>query len=237
MRRILEVDDMGNDEVLEAYSNLKSLNLVDNYFLQRALDLCSGGRVLDIGCGTGKMLEMINKKYEKYGIDIDQKLIQIAKQRDKSSNYKIADSNDLPFENDYFDLVMCHSLLHHLEDPTKTISEIERVVNSDGAIFIRDLCRPKTEEDLQRFYLGYLASDYNESNKRLFENSLRSSFEYEQWTSFFPKNISTSQIFFYNVAERPARNASLNPTKRKLGELDFVLKRLIFPIAPNFGEK
>ena len=252
MKRILEMDDMGDVDIMLAYDNLKTLDLVNDYFLNRALELCSFGKILDIGCGTGKMLRQIREDedqiqgYELYGLDIDERLIEYAKKQDPQTMYEVGDSNNLPYESESFDLVMCHSLLHHLEDPRKTINEILRVVKPDGGIFIRDLIRPASEDILQRLFLGYLAGHYDEQNKRLFENSLRSSFTYDEWKRFFPEYMDVSRIFFYNVAESFGINnkgftpGSTNPktmlNERKLRELEFVVNRLIEPIVHQTQE-
>ena len=200
MKRVLETDNMDEKEIVIAYDNLKTLDLVNDYFLNRALELCPAGKILDVGCGTGKMLRNIQGDYEKFGLDISERLIEQARQKDSNSRYDVGDSNNLPYDSGSFDLVMCHSVLHHLDDPRETIDEIVRVAKPEGAIFIRDLIRPASEEVLQRLFLGYLAGHYDEQNKRLFENSLRSSFTHDEWKKFFPEGFSISQIFFYNVA-------------------------------------
>jgi hypothetical protein len=85
--------------------------------------------------------------------------------------------------------------------PIKIIDEIVTVAKPEGAILVKDLIRPASEEVLQRLFLGYLAGHYDEQNKRLFENSLRSSFTQDEWKNYFPGEISVSQVFFYDVAE------------------------------------
>jgi len=229
MKRVLETDNMGEAGIMRAYDNLKTLNLVNDYFLRRALELCPSGRILDVGCGTGKMLRQIQGNYEKYGVDIDGRLIEHARQHDDTSKYNVGDSNNLSYDPGFFDLVMCHSVLHHLTNPRQIIGEMLRVVKPNGAVFVRDLIRPASEEVLQRLFLGYLAGGYDEQNKRLFENSLRSSFTHDEWKGFFPEGIDVSQVFFYNVAERPAKGVRPDTTERKISELEFILKRLIEP--------
>ncbi len=232
MRRVLETEDMGENEIMLAYDNLKTLDLVNSYFLSRALELCPQGRILDVGCGTGKMLRNAKGNYEKYGIDISESLIKKARQEDPYSMYDVGDSCKLPYDSGSFDLVMCHSVLHHLEDPKKAIDEIARVSKPGGSIFVRDLARPASEEILQNLFLGYLASHYDEQNKRLFENSLRSSFSHCEWKSYFPEGISVSQVFFYNIAEK---GGNVDLRERKLKELEFVLSRWIEPIKCLYG--
>jgi len=227
MKRVLEIDDMGEEEVMLAYDNLKTLDLVNDYFWNRALELCPAGKILDVGCGAGRMLRNVRGDYEKFGLDISERLIEQAKQKDSNSKYEVGDSNSLPYDSGSFDLVMCHSVLHHLDDPSKAIDEIVRVAKPEGAIFVRDLIRPASEEVLQRLFLGYLAGHYDEQNKRLFENSLRSSFTHDEWKNYFSDEVSVSQVFFYNLAERGDK---VDLQERKFKEVDFVLSRLTEPI-------
>jgi ubiquinone/menaquinone biosynthesis C-methylase UbiE len=231
MKRVLETDDMREEEIMLAYDNLRTLDLVNDYFLNRALELCPTGKILDVGCGTGKMLRSVQGNYEKHGLDISEKLIEQAREQDSNSRYDVANSNNLPYDSGSFDLVMCHSVLHHLENPNKTIEEIVRVTKPEGAIFVRDLLRPASEEVLQRLFLDYLAGHYDEQNKRLFENSLRSSFTHDEWKGYFPEGIDVSNVFFYNMAERFASGDKVDLQERKSREVDFVLSRLTEPIT------
>ncbi|MFC1723490.1 class I SAM-dependent methyltransferase [Nanoarchaeota archaeon] len=225
MKRVLE-DDSTEDDKWKVYNNLSTLNLVNDYFLKRALELCPKGRVLDVGCGTGRMLNSITGDYDKHGLDIDERVIRYARERDRSTNYQIGDSNDLPYETASFDLVICHSLLHHLPNTGKTIDEMLRVARPEGATFIRDLSRPSNEEVLERFYLGFLAFHYDETNKNLFRKSLKSSFSFEEWKHIFDRKLQTERLFFYNIAERPAKHIQLDIEKRRLEAVEFTLKRL-----------
>lgn len=228
MKRIIEFRDMGELENLSAYDNLKTLDLVNDYFLKKALSRCTNGKVLDVGCGTGKMLRQIIGDYELHGIDVNERILEYAKSQGGKIEYKAGDSSDLPYENGQFDLVMCHSVLHHIENPGKTISEIIRVAKPHGSIFIRDLCRPDSEEILQKYFLGFLASHYDDVNKRLFEDSLKSSFTFPEWESLLPNNMKTRKILFYNIAERHSMEETL---ESKLEELEFIVKRLSEPIG------
>lgn len=233
MKRALETGNMDDEKTMLAYDNLKTLKLVDAYFLKRALELCPAGKVLDVGCGTGRMLRQIKGDYALYGVDISKKLVEYAKKKGGRIRYRVASSDSLPYETGYFDLVMCHSLFHHLKDPSKTINELLRVVKPDGAVFIRDLIRPANEDVLKKLFLGYLAAHYDELNKKLFEESLRGSFSTKEWQKMFPKRMTASQVFFYNVAERCAKAVKLDKHERKVRELEFALKRLIEPIVKH----
>lgn len=78
MKRVLEKEDMGTEEIMRAYVSLKTLDLVNNYFLEKAMEICPGGKVLDVGCGTGKMLQNMPSRFERHGVDINEKMISQA---------------------------------------------------------------------------------------------------------------------------------------------------------------
>ncbi|MFH0836383.1 MAG: methyltransferase domain-containing protein [Candidatus Micrarchaeota archaeon] len=211
MKRVLEKPGKWTRKALKNYDRLKSLAIVDRHFTNRALDLCpkkSKLRLLDVASGPGQVLSLVPSGHVKHGIDLDPLAVEFAREKDKKTKYAVANSEQLPYRKGFFDLVMCHSLLHHLEEPRKTIEETLRVAKPGGAVFFRDLCRPESEEALQKILQDY-AAGYDEENKRLFENSLRSSFTLREWKSLFPKDFHCSKISFYLVAEKPSESVKL----------------------------
>jgi 2-polyprenyl-3-methyl-5-hydroxy-6-metoxy-1,4-benzoquinol methylase len=79
----------------------------------------SGSRVLDVGCGNGRLLtELSSKKIDYLGIDISKGLIELAKQRFPSRRFLIRDITE---EESWarigkFDTVFCLAALHHIPD-------------------------------------------------------------------------------------------------------------------------
>lgn len=67
------------------------------------------GRVLEIGCGIGRLL-----KPHWFGIDISERMIKIAKNKKPYCNYKVSDGRTIPFEDDYFDNVYCVLVFQHI---------------------------------------------------------------------------------------------------------------------------
>jgi ubiquinone/menaquinone biosynthesis C-methylase UbiE len=114
--------------------------------LIKKLDLREGQNVLDIGCGTGwavfHMADIIKEEGRAYGIDLSSKMIEMAKM--KSSNYtnvyffKVP-ARRLPFEENYFDLMISTNAFHHFSEPKKVLEEVYRVLVPGGKIFIVDL--------------------------------------------------------------------------------------------------
>ncbi len=97
-------------------------------------------RVLDLGCGTGNLLEKLIPRFDNVvGIDLSDDMLSVA-----SSKFKDNDgltlvrgkASDLPFQDDYFDMVSAYSLFHHLPEFAEPISEISRVLKSGGVLYI-----------------------------------------------------------------------------------------------------
>lgn len=84
--------------------------------------------VLDVGCGNGRLLELIkNQNY--LGVDNSEELISAAQKNYPDNNFRIADILDLKI-NDQYDLVISVAVLHHLpskELRLKAISELKKV--------------------------------------------------------------------------------------------------------------
>ena len=101
------------------------------------------GKILEIGCGTGGFLQAAAEAgRDVTGVDIASRWLVIARKRlsilQPASNIKIraACAEMLPFADASFDHVVADSLLEHLEDVHKALSEIDRVLRPGGtAVF------------------------------------------------------------------------------------------------------
>ena len=93
------------------------------------------GVVLDVGCGTGFLMKISEKYFaEVYGVDISHRMVEkIPKSRKLVS--LLADSENLPFRDNFFDVCMSYSFLHHLYDLRPTLKEIYRVLKPGGIYF------------------------------------------------------------------------------------------------------
>ena len=79
-------------------------------------------RILDAGCGSGRLTKYISKfSKDVYGIDL------IPLPQDKHVKFIRANIMDLPFEDSYFDLVYCEGVIHHTPTPEKVFMELARV--------------------------------------------------------------------------------------------------------------
>jgi ubiquinone/menaquinone biosynthesis C-methylase UbiE len=98
--------------------------------------LNKGARVLDVGCGNGKMLvPMARAGFEPVGLDISRgALITLAGQRTIQG-----DARNLPFKDDTFDGAVCYDVIQHLFEGERyaTVREIRRVLVPRGLFFIQ----------------------------------------------------------------------------------------------------
>lgn len=101
-----------------------------------------GKKVLDVGCGNGYVLERFAREgAETYGIDITPMSIKLCKQRFEFSgienaSFVVANAEELPFPDNYFDCVTSMGVLHHVPDTEKAVSEIYRVLKPGGRLIV-----------------------------------------------------------------------------------------------------
>lgn len=96
------------------------------------------GRALDVGCGNGEVIaELREKKHSVWGIDIARSLKDVWKKKEIEQYCKIASARKIPFEDNYFDFVVCFNTLEHIPewDIAESIKEIARV-GSDKFFFV-----------------------------------------------------------------------------------------------------
>lgn len=113
--------------------------------------------LLDLGTGTGRMLELFGPEIERgLGIDMSLDMLQFARARlDRAGlrncSVRQGDLYDLPLANDTFDVVILHQVLHFLEDGARAIQEAARVLRPGGRLLVVDFA-PHEEEFLREQY-------------------------------------------------------------------------------------
>ena len=99
---------------------------------------------LDIGTGTGRLLELFAKHTQRsVGIDISHAMLSVARanlERGLHRHIQVrpADVYALPFAPGAFDLITLHQVLHYLEEPSRALGEAARVLKPGGRLLIVD---------------------------------------------------------------------------------------------------
>jgi SAM-dependent methyltransferase len=93
----------------------------------------SPGRLLDIGCGLGFLLSGVNAGWLKMGVEISSFATKHAR---KWGQIFEGDLECARFPNDHFDLVVMHHVIEHIENPTKIIKEVYRILKCGGSLIV-----------------------------------------------------------------------------------------------------
>jgi malonyl-CoA O-methyltransferase len=93
-------------------------------------------KILDAGCGTGQLAKML-QNHNITQIDIAEQMCKMAKLNGK--NTITGNINQLPFPDNYFDVVFSSLVVQWSNDLTKTTDEMKRVLKSDGLMAISSL--------------------------------------------------------------------------------------------------
>ncbi len=103
--------------------------------LQRALPARSGKlKVADLGCGCGRMLQLLSQQYEAVGVDVSPLAVEFAKKR----NVKVVEGrlpNDVPLTPGTFDAVLMLDVLEHLDDDVDSAAAAAKLLKP-GGIFL-----------------------------------------------------------------------------------------------------
>ena len=110
--------------------------------------------LLDLGTGTGRMLELFGAEIERgLGLDLSLDMLLLARDRLeraglKNCSVRQGDIYDLPLANDSFDVVILHQVLHFLDDGARAIHEAARVLRPGGRLLVVDFA-PHEQEFLR----------------------------------------------------------------------------------------
>ncbi len=100
--------------------------------------------VLDVGCGTGALLQVLAETVpdvELVGLDLSGRMLDIARRRVSPPVTLVrGDVQHLPFVPRSFDRVVSVSALHFWPDPARALRELVRVLADDGELVITDWC-------------------------------------------------------------------------------------------------
>lgn len=109
-----------------------------------SVELNSGDKILDMGCGTGTILYRLNSLYniEGYGIDIEEKMIEQAKIKCPQMNMQHGDCSKTPFEGEMFDGLIACLTFHHFNDQKAFTREASRILKTGSKLYLADPCFP-----------------------------------------------------------------------------------------------
>ncbi len=137
------------------WDEIRSLHAADALVEAAVLHLVlqAGGRdLLDIGTGTGRMLEVLGPHMQRaVGVDLSREMIALARAKlDQAQlaqcSVRQGDMYQLPLPDEGFDVVIIHQVLHYAEDPRRAVVEATRVLRPGGLLLVVDFARHDREE-------------------------------------------------------------------------------------------
>jgi SAM-dependent methyltransferase len=123
---------------------------IDIYLFDQILrgNISRGMRVLDAGCGGGRNLRyLLREGYEVFGVDLSAEAVSAVRKMASelapalpAANFQVADLEAMPFDAEFADFVVCHSVLHFARDKAQLeamVRELWRVLRPGGMLFCR----------------------------------------------------------------------------------------------------
>jgi ubiquinone/menaquinone biosynthesis C-methylase UbiE len=118
---------------------IRGLGKNNKYLVEKILRYINDGKYLEVGCGTGTLLNLLkehNEKLDIIGIDISEWILNIAKQKYPDISVQLASVTDLPFENEKFDCIIVNGVIEYVQDTEKQFEELYRVLKPGGYLII-----------------------------------------------------------------------------------------------------
>lgn len=157
---------------------------VNRRFVDELLSGPVGPRVIDLGCGPASIpIELCSRddSFEVMAIDGAVEMLELAKVEidmagmiDRITLHHADAAQMDDFEDAMADTVISNSLIHHLDHPEQGLATAVRLVAPGGRLFIRDLSRPDSSEQVESLVQQY-AGEENANAQQLFRQSLHAS--------------------------------------------------------------
>lgn len=94
------------------------------------------GRVLDVGCAFGYLLDKVPDSFEKIGLDISEYALKQGSERVISGKFVLGSAGKQPFTDNTFSAVLLNDVLEHVEDPEEILREVHRIMEAEGLLYI-----------------------------------------------------------------------------------------------------
>jgi ubiquinone/menaquinone biosynthesis C-methylase UbiE len=144
--------------IAQVWDQIRSLHVADSE-VELAIDNALGkrplGRLVDIGTGTGRMIELFGpRSANAIGIDRSSEMLRLARVKLEAagiqSSLRQGDMYALPLADQSADSVIIHQVLHYAHSPASAIAEAARVLAPGGTLLVVDFAAHEREELRER---------------------------------------------------------------------------------------
>ncbi|MBU0751370.1 MAG: methyltransferase domain-containing protein [Gammaproteobacteria bacterium] len=137
MDRIIQTIDTYNKTAEEFEHRFGDLSLYRAKLEEFIAMLPPGARVLDLGCGPGNVAKLLTEKgYSVHGIDLSEKMVELARKNVPSAQFDVADVREL--EGHLYDAVFCSFILPSLthEEADTLVGKVREVLLEGGLLYL-----------------------------------------------------------------------------------------------------
>jgi ubiquinone/menaquinone biosynthesis C-methylase UbiE/DNA-binding transcriptional ArsR family regulator len=136
------------------WDQLRALHVSEDDVEKALLDAIGHGpfqAVLDLGTGTGRMLQLLAQRSQRcIGVDLSPSMLSVARaniERSGLRNVQLrhGDIYALPVERGGYDVIVIHQVLHYLDDPARAVREAVRALRPGGRLFVVDFAPHELE--------------------------------------------------------------------------------------------
>ena len=130
----------------------------DLRYIAEFVNALPAGRVLDIGCGLGELLQQVDVRHEAYGLDTSPRSVEICREKTRAE-VLLGVLEGAFVEEGWFDAAVAHHVIEHVDEPVPFVREVFRLLKPGGAFILVDTIQygdePGLDTLLENFPRGF----------------------------------------------------------------------------------